>query len=212
MDAELHQVPSLCQNQAAPFPLYTANISHFHHKKHLESLQYKHSFKKALYQNISSKNLVLSSPLHLTYHSRLFTHFGAAWDFLCWTDGLRILASWYCTNIFLSCTTPQKLLYFQVTSQFRLQKKKSNKIGNLNNCFPTFTADLGPLWHWWVKSFFADLCTTWSVGVHTKPFAASKETKHSSNSSNSIWTSPKIKRESGHSAILYLQRQNDLFK
>lgn len=49
MDAESHQVPALCQNQAAPFPLYAENISfHFYHKKHFDSLQYKHSFKKAL--------------------------------------------------------------------------------------------------------------------------------------------------------------------
>lgn len=161
MDAESHQVPALCQNQAAPLPLHAENISfHFHHKKHLDSLQYKHSLKKALYQNISSKNLVLSSPLHLTHHSRLFIHFEAARNFSCWTDGFCVLTSWYCMNIFLSCTTQHKLLHIQLTSQFSLQKKKSNKIGNMNTCFPTFTADLRFLWHWWVKPFFTDLCTT----------------------------------------------------
>lgn len=58
-------------------------------------------------------------------------------------------------------------------------------------------------------------CTIWSIRVYTEPFAASKEqTNHPSNSINAASRSPpqnKIELEQikGHSAIVYLQRQNN---
>lgn len=163
--------------------------------------------KKHCNQNISSKNLVLSSPLHLTYHFRLFIHFGAARDFSCWTDGLCVLTSWYCMNIFLSCTA--QLLYILVS----LQKKKGNDIGNTNTCFPTCTADPGSLWHRWVKPF---------LQTHAQPDLLVFTLNHLQQVKNKPTTPVTAatasgqpltnQRESGHSAILYLQRQNDLVK